>query len=335
MTTPDKTVQAIRAESEPNEVQVPPKRTSFGLQALQLVVIPALIVVACISMAALFGMMAGSKDNIDTHLMKLQQSSGAGKIGLGLQDPRYKDRGLAAYNIATMIPKITDPQEKYRISSALLKILNDHVGDNEWTLRSYLLMALGQLGQDGGLEAIMQGLQSPHPPVRQSAIGGLLSWPEAQAARIGVASLLDRLKDDNPAVRAAATAALGKLAPTGDQHVIECLKSAMEDSIGLPMREVRWNAAVALAKLGDTGGSRFVATVLLDRSALGQMAAGESGPITQQKMALNMQDRIMLAVMASLATVQDPSIWDKIGKIADNDPSLAVKNAARQLVMAR
>lgn len=331
----DITNQTVETSEQADEAQTVVRSPSVGLQVLQLVVIPAVIVVACIGLAAMFGMLAGAKDNIDTHLLKLRQSSGAGKLALGLQDPRYKDRGLAAYNIATMIPRIETIEEKQRINDALLQILNDQVAPNEWMLRSYLLMALGQLGQAGGLEAIMQEMSSPYPQVRQGAIGGVLSWPDIEAAREALHPLLALLADDEPAVRTTASAAVGRLARAEDQNVVRLLRDAMESSIGLAMREVRWNAAVALAKLGDAGGSRMVANVLLDRPALSQMPAGESGQSVDQKLSVQMQDRIMLSAMASLGSTSDPTIWDKIEQIADSDPNRVVRNAAKQLVMGR
>ena len=164
----------------------PDKPTPWGLQMAQLVIIPALIVIACITLAWMFSVLAGAKDDIDTHLLKLRQSSGAGKLAMGLQDPRYKDRGLAAYNIATMIRHETDPDEKLRISTALAEILEQHVAPDEYVLQDYLLRALGQLGQPGGLDAIMERLDAPHPRIRQGAIGGVLSWPDTHEAPTSV-----------------------------------------------------------------------------------------------------------------------------------------------------
>jgi len=313
----------------------PDKPAPFGLQMAQLVIIPALIVIACISLAWMFSVLASAKDDIDTHLLKLRQSSGAGKLAMGLQDPRYKDRGLAAYNIATMIRHETDPKEKLRISTALSEILEQHVAKDEYVLQDYLLRALGQLGQPGGLDTIMKRLDAPHPRIRQGAIGGVLSWPDAHEARRGLGALTARLTDDDPIVRAIAAAAVGQIATPQDEHVIESLRSSMQNADGLEMREARWNAAVALAKLGDTQGGRFVADVLLDRSVLAEMPAGETGPSVEQKMTRGMADRVMLSTLASVYQTNDPRIWRRVSQIADNDPSRVVKTAAQKLLRSR
>ena len=310
---------------------------TVGLQVAQLVVIPAVIVVACIIMAVLFGVLAGAKDSIDTHLLTLRQSSGAGKLAMGLQDPRYKDRGLAAYNIATMIPKVTDPQKRQEISSTLIEILDEHTADDEHLLQSYLLLAIGQLGQfdSGGLDAIVDRLDAPHAHVRQGAIGAILSWPDRDEASSTLTILLKCLEDKVSTVRAAAAAAIGQLAQAGDSHTIAALQGAMESSIGLTMRDAKWNAAVALARLGDPGGSQFVESVLLNREVLEQMGAEESGPHFEATVTTTMVNRIMLATLASAADMKGPAIWNKINYIADNDPNRSVRNAAKQLVLNR
>ncbi len=308
--------------SEPT--QPPP---SVGRQVAQLVVIPAVIVVICLGLAFLFGTIAGAKDSLDNHLLKLRQSSGAGKLKFGLQDPRYKDRGLAAYNIATMIPSVTDPVERKRLSDELIDILNHHVTDDEQVLQFYLLMAIGQLGQDGGLDVILDQLDAPGVKAREGAIGGVLSWPDQDQAKRAVGGLTLRLADESPVVRAEAAAALGQLAEPGDRRVIEALKDAMVIT-DLTMREAQWNAAVALARLGEPQGQQFIAAVLLDRQALAALPAGETGPLTQKKMTGPMIERIMLTTLAALKTAPDPLIRDKIRQIADNDPSATVRNAA-------
>ncbi len=318
------------SQDETNAEKLQPP--SFGLQMAQLVVIPAVIVVVCIGLAVLFGLVAGAKDDIDTHLLNLRQSSGTGKLPMGLQDPRYKDRGLAAYNIATMIPHITAPSEKQRISKALVDILDQHVANNEDLLGSYLLIAIGQLGQAGGLDAIIKRLDAPQSRVRQAAVGGVLSWPHPDQARQAIGDLQDRLLDQEATVRSTAAAALGQLGQPGDLRLINALRDAMEQSTGLVMREARWNAAVALARLGDAKAGRFVADVLLDREALSQMPAGETGTQAQQKMTRAAADRVMLAAIISVGQSDDPSIQDKIRQIADNDPSRLLRSTAQKLL---
>lgn len=320
--------RADAADSGRGEVSLPPP-PSFTRQAAQLVIIPAAIVIVCIGLAVLFGRLAGSRDSIENQLARLEQSSGGGKLALGLQDPRYKDRGLAAYNIATLIPTLDDPTQRLAISQRLARILAESVGPKEVELHVYLLTALGQLGQSDGLAVIEQWLTAPEPLSRLGAIRGLLSWPDIGVASALTPKLLPMLGDE-PAVAAEAAAAIGQLAGAGDDAAIEALRRAMNVA-GSERREVQWNAAVALARLGDEVGSGFVADTLLDRAALARLPADGAAGAAGQGMSVAAQDRLMLAVLAAAADIADPRVRARVKAIASDDPSPVVRRAAVQL----
>ncbi len=308
--------------------------TSAAMQVGQLVIIPAVIVIVCVGLALLFGVLAGATDKIENHLVKLEQSSGVGKLRLGLQDPRYKDRWLAAYNVATMIPTIKDDAKKQQVSQKLIAILDNHVSDAEPVLQAYLLLAVGRLGCEGGLTTIAAHLDAEHPQARMGAINGVLSWPDITLARQLTDQIADALSDQSPQVRATAAAALGQLADSGDMRVTDALREAMT-AMGDEYRDSRWNAAVALARLGDAEASRFVAKVLLDRDALHErltagLAANQPARTTQVAV-----DRVMLSVLAAANTMNDPGIWAKIEHLAEKDPSRTIRKAARQLTHTR
>jgi len=321
----------------PDSPQIPPDRstadsppkgdpppTPFGRQLAQLVVIPAVIVVICVGLSVMFGWMAGGSADIETHLARLRQSGGSGRMAFDLQDPRYKDRSLAAFNIAAMIPSIKDPQKRAKLSSDLLHILKNSVGDHEETLQVYLLMAIGQLGQEGGLQLLINSSEASSSQVRQGAIGGILSWPDRQEAKVAVKTLTKALGDKSPLVVTQAAAGLGELASPQDQSVILALHVVLEHSDS-DMRDAVWNAAIALARLGDEKGSTIVATVLLDRKALTQIADLDTG----------MQDRVMLSTLLVAKDMTDPRIWDKIKQLAAQDSNPRVQAQTRGLLMLR
>jgi hypothetical protein len=329
---PDSTIPATGPTAP---IVVPPAPT-FGRQAAQLIIIPAVIVILCIGMAVLFGKLAGSRESLDNNLARLERDSGGGRMAFGLQDPRHKERGLAAYNIATQIPTIKDSAERKRISDRLIVILRDHVSPAERELHVYLLTAVGQLGQPGGFDAIVPWLTAPEAASKQGAIRGVLSWPDAQQAQVAVPQLVALLRDE-PLVAAEAAAALGELGRADDADVIAALRGAM-NATSTEQREVQWNAAVALARLGDEQGSRFVVDVLLNPEALSQLPMSSDGPGSQQLLSRGAQDRLMLAVLASARDMTDAGIWSKIQQIADNSDkrySLGIQTAARELLSTR
>lgn len=291
----------------------------------QLVIIPAVIVIICISISVMFGLIAGTESDIETHLARLRQSGGRGReLPMNMQDPRYKDRSLAAFNVATMIPSIQEPAERGRISGELIEILTTSVADHEETLQMYLLLAIGQLGQAGGLDVLMTHAGASSPRVRQGAIGGILSWQDRNAARATIPTLTTALADTDPLVVTEAAMALGQLAQPQDAGVVPALRGVL-DRGSVQMRDAVWNAAVALARLGESKGSRIVVDVLLDRAALKEIAQADRG----------MQDRVILSTLEAAENMTDPRIWDKIKQLADDDPNPRVQAKARNLLTKR
>ena len=130
---------------------------------------------------------------------------------------------------------------------------------------------------------------------------------------------------------AQAAAAIGVIAEPSDEEAITALRNATS-VVGIESRELTWNAAVALARLGDPGGSRFVADTLLDRSALAKLITGGEGEAAAEPMSLGTQDRVMLATMASAPGMTDPVVWAKIRELAEDDPSVAIRKVARELL---
>jgi len=295
---------------------------------------PAVIVGVAVGVALMFGKVAGTADSIDDHIRRLQQSDpGQGKMAIGLQDPRYKDRMLEAYNIATLIPTIKSPEERQRVSAALVDTLEKHIQPDEDILQLYLLTAIGNLGQPGAFDHIYGRLDSPHLRAREGAISGVLAWPNEDEKRRAVPKLVRLLEDPDAMVRQKSAAALGSLGSPDNASVMEGLRAAM-NSDGLAMREVVWNAAVALARLGDENGAKFVVNVLLDRPTLAKLPSGEEGG-TSRTLSRDKQDLVILSTLAATPKMPQAIVWDKIKSLADNETNRAVRSAARQLLAAK
>jgi len=273
-------------------------------------------------------MLAGQETNIESELAKLEQSGGRGKMAGGLQDPRYKDRWLAAYNIATRIPSLKEPAERQSLNNRLRSILEQNVSADEEMIMAYLIMAIGQLGEQGGLEAVLLGASSRHARVQEATIGAILSWPDRMEARqVAVPALTRLLTVDDPRMVTQAAAAMGRIAAPGDAAAIASLRRTIE-ATGPGRREAQWNAAVALAILGDDFGVNVVTDVLLNREALDKLSADESGGTEGPRMARPMQNRIMVATLASVKVIDDPRVWAKVDELAASDPDMRIRKDA-------
>ena len=332
-----------------------PPPPSFGKQMAQLVIIPAVIAIVAIGLVALFGTLAGDTDSPQDLLKRLRQSSGmGGKLVADAQDPRYKDRCLAAYNIATMIPGITDPAERKALSDELIQVLRNHVEPGDVEIQQFLVMALGQLGEEGGLPVVLSYATSPDRKVREAVIGGVLIWSlrAPEAARQGLPALTKMLSDSAELVRTQAAASVWKLATPGDTQVIQALHEAMastgwdegdglteaarRDFVRRNFTRTRWNAAMSLAALGDEQGIVFVADTLLNRDALAKI----SGSITSERdepMSEPEQDRVLASALGfvSVSKIADKRIWERVKQIAQDDKNPSVRQAASLMLRTR
>ncbi|MEX0776584.1 MAG: hypothetical protein WD042_12845 [Phycisphaeraceae bacterium] len=335
------------APPKPAPASDPGAPPSFGRQAAQLVIIPALIAIAAVTVWLIFGLLSARPDNIDDQMVRLQQSSGAGRMAGGLQDPRYKDRCLAAANIAAMLPTITDPAKRRGLHSDMVRILENNVSPNEAELHAFLLMAIGQLRQPEGLEVILSHADSKHSMVRNAVTLGIATW--ADQTRGGaprkeplpplepaLVVLRRYLGDPVPEVAQQAAAVLGELTTPQDMATIAELRQAMARP-GEIFRELHWNAAVALARLGDAAGAHYVTALLLNREALAKLPAESTGPAAPgpsggRTLPPHDQDRIMLATLAGARGMDDPQIWATIEALAVNDPSVMVRKEAGALL---
>ena len=315
------------------------KPRGVGRQVAQLVVIPALIVVASIAAASLFVWVASARENLEDQVIRLRGCGGSGPGPWGFQDPRYKDCWRAAFNIASQIDQIQDPQQRAELSEDLVSILNEKVTSDEVLLLRWVLVAIGRLGQPGGLDVLMASMDTASVQVRQGAVEGLLAWSQhnrsgpQHPARRSLAKLVKALGDAEPLVAERAALALGHLATAQDAEVVAALAGAL-DSATSDRRYVGWNAAVALARLGDRRGAQLVADVLLDRAALSAESVVATDGDDDPMLAQTLEDILLRTLMAA-RRMTDPLIWDKIKELSQSDSSRRVRILARQLVLER
>ncbi len=305
----------------------------FGRQMAQLVVIPAAIAVGCVVVVLMFAYLTGRPDSVETQLLQLRQTSGLGRLPMGLQDPRYKDRGRAAASLAQSIRTIDDPRQRATLSMSLADILANDIGPQEHLLRAYVLLALAQLGQAESVGPIVEHLSHADATVSAAAVQALLQHPDREAARQGVEALRALLARQEARVRSLAAAALGALARDDDQAT----KSALRDAIsgtGMDYRESRWNATVALARLGDADAAHGVAALLLNRESLAAMPV-ETDRGEGRMLSVDDQTRLLLAVLAAAPMIDETSVWQRVEQLAADDPDVAVRRRARQLLEQR
>jgi hypothetical protein len=308
-----------------------------------LVVIPALIVIVAVGVAFVFGSLTATHETLEDQVLRLRQSSGAGKLPLGLRDPRYKARFQAAANLAEMMRDVSAAQRP-RLTAELIEILDDSVEPQEEDIQRYLLAAIARLGQDQGLRAILARQNAPDPGVREWVATATGVWldavnqagePITPALHAEAVAVMVKLSNDaSPLVARPAVMMLGLLTTPNDSQAISALRAAMATT-GSDRQEVGWNAAVALARLNDLLGSQRVAQVLLDRHALSELIVGGSGPGSHEKLSVDQQTRVILSTLAAAEGMNDPHVWARIDELSESDPDRGVRHEARKLILAR
>lgn len=318
----------LDAHGEQDAEKLPPPPPSMRRQIIQLIAIPALIVLASVAIIYPIASMAGRKQSVEQQLFILDRGSGLSS-----------DRWLAAYRIATAIPEISDPAEKKDLNEKLLRILKDSApaaeaedaAPEEAKMIRFLILSIAMLRQPGNLQMILEHAAARPDEVRHGVTQAIWQWHDREEARSAVPALIALVGDTNAEIRGLSASALGDLASPDDAEVVTALKAAMHND---EQREAAWDAAIALARLGDDEAGDVVVDLLLDREALSKLAAAPSRVEPGAPSAVR-PDQVILSTLTSAGSMKQERVWDKIRRLADNDPNPRVQTAAKQLVYAR
>ena len=264
--------------------------------ALGFFILPMLLVFGAIGVFLLFGLIAHEDKSVDEYLAEV--------TGGGINEPWQGAFGLAN-KLAQDESLYRDPGIARRIAAAL-----GHPSAQAPRVRIFLLLALGSVGHESSIPVVVEYLDDPNADVRLNAIVAIskIGVPAAIATAPQVA---ERLNDDDETVRGYSAYVLGTLE---NGEVIKPLEVALNDPVG----QVRWNAAVALARLGtDTG--RAELHRMIDRDYL----------MTIDELNLQQQQDAMIAAIQAFAMIGVDSALGELTDVRDNDPDLRVREAAR------
>jgi hypothetical protein len=262
-----------------SEQLLPPVEPPSAGFLLQLFVVPA-IIVACVVLVW-FGIESlarrGQQDTA-TILRELRGANGfqeANDLAEMLRVPeRYPDlrtnRELAQ-GVAHYLDELTAAGD---------------ASDNAVTMRYFLVTLLGEMHVDDGLPAILQAARrDPERDVRRKAVNAIavlagslakLKPPQHLPSEDLVKALVELANDQDELVRSETAFAIGVVAdaPDADSRLVDALRVLADD----PYTDARFNAAVALARIGSPLAPRAVAE-MFDLEAIAASVSGEK-PIT-------------------------------------------------------
>jgi HEAT repeat protein len=278
----------------------PPTRQSTPFLVLQFFIFPMSIVAVCVGVFVVFGMIASEGKGAREHLTDVR-TGGANR------------RWQAAYELAKVLqagkdPALTDPV----FTGEVVKVF-DEAGADDPRVRRYLALALGRIGDARAVPALLKA-------VDEAAAGGSRADPETQVyavwalGAIGDAQAVPRLvtlaRSEDAGLRKAAVHALGAFPNDASR---EALAAALSD----PVTDVRWNAAVALARRRDAAAAPVLLS-MMDRAALASVPG-----LTDEQRA-----EAMVQGIEAAAVLHDPQLDETIKRLRDTDPDLKVRQAA-------
>lgn len=222
-------------------------------------------------------------------------------------------RWPAAYELSRLMadPKVRADR---RLGPALVEAFEAAKND-EAPVRRYLALALGRLDPPlppSAVESLKRSLADPDSEARITAIWALGSSGDPAVT----ATLLPLFDSQDAGIRKMVVYALGAL--PGDAQV-ETLKGALQDNEA----DVRWNAAVALARHSSREGVSILGQ-MLDRSHVEQAVKRD---VSQNEEMDPVADVIISGIRAA-TVLREPSLRASIEGLSKGDRSMKVRQAA-------
>ena len=163
-------------------------------------------------------------------------------------------RWQAAYELSKLLSNPERVPTDAGFKNKMISIYEHSIHDDPM-VRTYMALAMGRTGQQEYGPTLMNGMNDKDKGSRLAAIKALGLLAYAPAVN-GIQEFADEKYSNTE--RLAATIALGNM---GDKSLIPILQKLLDDE----EPNIRWDAAIALAKLEDSSGVEVIVN-LLDRS---------------------------------------------------------------------
>lgn len=222
-------------------------------------------------------------------------------------------RWPAAYELSRMLDSPEVEAQNPGLGRAIVQAFTDSEGDDP-RVRRYLALAVGRLRNvpPGAVDELVAGLDDPDTETRISIIWALAS--------IGDAGVVDEIEEmylsSDAGVRKMAVYALGAL-PLDAQAAT--LRNALDDTAA----DVRWNAAVALARHGRSDGLPVLRR-MLDREYVESNVTrtadldAELDPVAE----------VMVSGLQAVGALKAPELHATVAELSRSDASLRVREMA-------
>lgn len=222
-------------------------------------------------------------------------------------------RWPAAYELSRLLDAPDVEARHPGLGPAIVQAFADSAGDDP-RVRRYLALAVGRLRDvpPGAVDELIAALDDPDLETRISIIWAL--------AAVGDAGVVDEIEgmylSDDAGVRKMAVYALGALPLDPEAST---LRNALDDTA----HDVRWNAAVALARHGR-GDGLPVLRRMLDRAYVEQNVT-RAADIGAQ---LDPVAEVMVSGLQAVGALKAPELRATVSELSRSDDSLRVREVA-------
>ena len=269
--------------------------------AIQFFLIPLLVIALAVGVYIGFRSLLADTRTAQDYLLEVRTGGSA-------------RRWPAAYELSR---QMADPRVRAdkTLGPALVKAFQESKGDPQ--VRRYLALALGRLDPPLPEDAIVDlthALDDPDSQTRISVIWALGS--SGDPAVVPSLIPLYSAQDSDAGIRKMTVYALGAL--PGDAQLVT-LRTAIQD----PVADVRWNAAVALARHGNHDGVP-VLRQMLDRQYVEQTVKRD---VRQDSDEDPIAD-VMISGLKAAATLKDEALKPSVYELSRSDRSMKVRDAA-------
>jgi HEAT repeats/PBS lyase HEAT-like repeat len=275
--------------------------TAAPALAVQFFLIPLAVVAITVTVYVGFRSLLADARTPQDYLTEIQR---------GGSDRRWP----AAYELSRLM---ADPEVRgdRTLAPALVKAFHESQGDRQ--VRRYLALAIGRLDPPLPADAVTElthALDESDSETRISVIWALGS--SGDAAVIPRLIPLYTAPDGDPGIRKMVVYALGAL--PGEEQ-LQILRTALQDAVP----DVRWNAAVALARKGNHDGVPILKQ-MLDRQYVEQTVKREVRLDEDQDPIAD----VMISGLRAAAALKDESLKPAVITLSEGDKSMKVRSAA-------
>ena len=292
---------------------------------LRFFVVPLLLVGASVAVFAGLGAIVG------------QAPPTAGDLVLGISAGGKNSRWQAAQELSNLVyRKEVDLGKDERLVRALVDAFQKAraEGDDPRVIQ-LLATLLGRSPAPLTGPALLQGLDDGNPDVRIYVAAALAE----QGQEAALPSLRARTEDLDAGVRTMAVYAVAVVADRAGAVAAACSGDALVKALQDSSMDVRWNAALGLARLGRAEGADLVWDLLhrdfvranLQRGdgagAAGLLGQQGSDPSTPDQV----EERVVLNALSAAWRLKDRSMIEGARALAAGDPSAPVRDWAMRL----